>query len=71
MCSESCAASAPVYIYAPEGSVGKKHALLHQELYREGYAVELTQNPEPVSQGEHKSLNAAKEIAARIREMVG
>jgi len=71
MCSESCAASAPVYIYAPEGSVGKKHALLHQELYREGYAVELTQNPQPVSQGEHKSLNAAKEIAARIREMVG
>ena len=71
MCSEACAASAPVYIYAPQGTVGKKHALLHRELYREGYAVELTENPVPVSQGEHKSLNAAKEIAARISEKAG
>lgn len=70
MCSEACAASAPVYIYAPEGSVGKKHALLHQELYREGYAVELTENPVPVQQGVHKRLNAADEIAARMKEMV-
>jgi hypothetical protein len=71
MCSEACAASAPVYIYAPEGSVGKKHALLHQELYCEGYAVELTENPLPVRQEEHKRLNVADEIAARIKEMVG
>ncbi|MBO4520347.1 MAG: mitochondrial fission ELM1 family protein [Alphaproteobacteria bacterium] len=71
MCSEACAASAPVYIYAPPGTAGKKHALLHQELYREGYAVELTENPVPVRQGEHKRLNAADEIAARMKEMVG
>lgn len=70
MCSESCAASALVYIYAPEGSVGKKHALLHQELYREGYAIELTENPVPVEQSEHKRLNSAVDIAARIKEMV-
>ena len=71
MCSEACAAAAPVYIFAPQGTVGKKHALLHQELYREGYAVELTEAPEPAEQGNHKRLNAAVAIANRIREMVG
>ncbi len=70
MCSEACAADAPVYIYAPQGMVGKKHALLHQELYRNGYAVELVKDPEPVTQNEHKRLNVAGEIAARIKEMV-
>lgn len=69
MCSEACAAEAPVYIYAPQGTVGKKHALLHRELYREGYAVELTKNPEPVDKSGHKRLNAADEIVARIKEM--
>ncbi|MBR1778749.1 MAG: mitochondrial fission ELM1 family protein [Alphaproteobacteria bacterium] len=71
MCSEACAASAPVYIYAPPGTVGKKHALLHQELYREGYAVELTENPEPVKQSEHKRLNAANAIADRMKKIIG
>lgn len=71
MCSEACASGAPVYIYAPQGTVGRKHALLHQELYREGYAVELTKNPMPVLHGGGKRLNAAQEIAARIAEMVG
>ncbi|MBR4126541.1 MAG: mitochondrial fission ELM1 family protein [Alphaproteobacteria bacterium] len=68
MCSEACAADAPVYIYAPQGTVGKKHALLHRELYDDGYAVELTKNPEPVGQRGHKRLNVAGEIAARIKK---
>lgn len=68
MCSEACAADAPVYIYAPQGTVGKKHALLHRELYDDGYAVELTKNPEPVGQRGHKRLNVADEIAARIKK---
>ena len=71
MCSEACAAPAPVYIYAPEGSVGKKHALLHRELYSEGFAVELTKDPLPVRQDAHKRLNAAGEIVTRIKEIVG
>ena len=71
MCSEACAAEAPVYIYAPAGTVGKKHALLHRELYDNGYAVELSENPDPVTQSGHKRLNVAGEIAARIKEMVG
>lgn len=68
MCSEACAADAPVYIYAPQETVGKKHALLHRELYDDGYAVELTKNPEPVGQRGHKRLNVADEIAARIKK---
>ncbi len=71
MCSEACAAGAPVYIYAPAGTVGKKHALLHRELYQNGYAVELTENPVPVSNGGRKRLNAAADVAAKIKEMVG
>ncbi len=71
MCSEACAAGAPVYIYAPAGTVGKKHALLHRELYQNGYAVELTENPVPVSNGGGKRLNAAADVAAKIKEMVG
>ena len=69
MCSEACATEAPVYIYAPSGTVGKKHALLHRELYDNGYAVELTKNPEPAQQSGHKRLNVAGEIAARIKEL--
>ena len=71
MCSEACAASAPVYIYAPAGFVGKKHALLHRELYDEGFAVELTENPVPVRQDGRKRLSAVGEIVARMKEMVG
>lgn len=71
MCSEACAAGAPVYIYAPPGTVGKKHAQLHQELYEKGYAVELTETPVPASATEHKRLNAAWDVAARIKEMFG
>lgn len=71
MCSESCAADAPVYIYAPSGTVGKKHALLHRELYEKGYAVELTKKPVPAAAAEHKRLNAAWDVADRIKEMIG
>ena len=31
---------------------------------------ELTENPVPVEHGEHKRLNSAVDIAARIKEMV-
>lgn len=41
MCSEACAVGVPVYIFAPKGSMGKKHALFHSELYASGYASAL------------------------------
>lgn len=67
MCSEACAAGVPVYIYAPAGTVGKKHALLHRELYDNGYAVELTDDPRPVAPESVKRLNAAQIVAKRIK----
>ncbi len=70
MCSEACAAEAPVYIYAPQGTVGKKHALLHQELYQKGYACSLDENPVVMQKTEHKKLNPAWDIAEKIKEMI-
>ncbi len=67
MCSESCAAAAPVLIYAPEGTVGKKHALLHRELYEGGYARPLTDDAEP---SPHKRLYAAADAAKMIAERI-
>ena len=64
MCSEACAADAPVFIYAPQGSVGKKHALLHQQLYSGGYAQPLDAR---VSVGKHTPLNAAQAVADEIK----
>src|SRR4029077_4321994 len=38
MCSESCAAGVPVFIYSPPGFVVPKHVRMHEELYAAGYA---------------------------------
>ena len=64
MCSEACAANAPVFIYAPQGSVGKKHALLHCQLYDGGYAQPLDGD---ANIKEHKPLNAAQVVADEIK----
>ena len=64
MCSEACAAKAPVFIYAPQGGVGKKHALLHQQLYNGGYAQPLNSD---MNIKEHKPLNAAQVVADEIK----
>ena len=64
MCTEACAGTAPVYIYAPPGFVIDKHARLHRELYDAGYARPLGETLEP---WHHPPLNAATDIAAEIR----
>ena len=64
MCSEACAANAPVFIYAPQGSVGKKHALLHCQLYDGGYAQPLDGD---ANIKEHKPLNATQAVADEIK----
>lgn len=38
MCTEACSSQKPVLIYAPEGSVPKKHTKLHTRLYGLDYA---------------------------------
>ncbi len=67
MCSEACAAAAPVYLFAPDGRVSAKHARLHHQLYTEGYARPATEllpfRPLP-----HPPLNAAETIVAALRQ---
>lgn len=65
MCSEACAGTGPVYIYAPPALTVAKHARLHDDLYEQGYARPLTGDFEDWS---HPALNPAQEIAAAIRE---
>ena len=67
MCAEACATEAPVYIYAPPGTVSAKHARLHQQLYDLGYAKPLGEALEPWS---HTPHNPAAEIADAIRQAV-
>lgn len=66
MCSEACATEVPVYIYAPKGSVGKKHALLHQELYEKGLAHPLDGG---IVSEKHPRLMVAKTVAERIKSL--
>ena len=69
MCSEACAAPAPVYIFAPAKFTQRKHGRLHQELYERGYARPFDgafeERPHPLL------LNAAHEVAAEIKKRLG
>lgn len=38
MCSEACASGKPVFIYAPNDMIPKKHQEMHKSLYRTSYA---------------------------------
>lgn len=62
MCSEACAAGVPVYIFAPKGTMGRKHQLFHRQLYRSGYATMLGSGQTAFG----GRLNAAGEVADRI-----
>lgn len=68
MCTEACAASAPVYIYAPPALITGKHARLHQALFTGGYARPLGDIPENRT---HPPLNPAYEVAAEINKRLG
>lgn len=70
MACEACAASAPVYLYAPEGWAAPKHARLHEELERLGLARRLTAGA-AFEAASHPPLNAALDIARAIRETMG
>ena len=64
MCTECCATGVPVYIFAPEQMIGKKHARFHQSLYHQGYARPLgKKGVQPKGR-----LNPAPEIAKRIQK---
>lgn len=63
MCSEACAAPAPVYIFAPDDMVAAKHARLHADLYARGFARPFDGARETWT---HPPLNAAHDIARAI-----
>ncbi|MFZ4124457.1 MAG: mitochondrial fission ELM1 family protein [Rickettsiales bacterium] len=44
MCTEACVSGKPVYIFAPEQVIPKKHARLHQSLYAQSLAKPLDAN---------------------------
>lgn len=67
MCSEACAAPAPVYIYAPEGMVAPKHARLHRDLYAGGMARPFTGRFED---WQHPPLNAASDVARAVDDLI-
>jgi len=68
MCSEACAGTGPVYIYAPKALTVAKHGRLHADLYEQGYSrpfagAFVRWTPPP--------LTAAVDVAAAIRERLG
>ncbi len=68
MCSEACATTGPVYIFAPKKLTVAKHGHLHSELYDLGYARPLDGT---FNAWRHPPLNAAQAIATEIRKRMG
>lgn len=69
MCTEACATDAPAYIYAPPGFAAGKHARLHWDLYKRGYARPLGDREEArLEFWTHPPLNPAGDIAEAIRK---
>ncbi len=74
MCSEACAGTGPVHIFAPRGLITPKHARLHAGLYEQGYArplVAAADSADGFETWSHPPLNPAREVAAEIRKRLG
>lgn len=69
MVCEACAAGVPVFVYAPPGMVGEKHARLHRELFEKGFARPLGAGLERFDH--HPPLDAARQIADEIMRRAG
>lgn len=68
MCSEACASTVPVFVFAPESLITAKHARFHQALFDAGYAQPFA----PEAEGKpHAPLNPARDIAEGIRKLKG
>lgn len=67
MCSEACATTAPVTIYAPPGHIGRKHRRLHRALFELGYARPLGNGAATA----HPPLDDAAVVAAEVRRRLG
>ncbi|MBR5130075.1 MAG: mitochondrial fission ELM1 family protein [Alphaproteobacteria bacterium] len=66
MCSECCATSADVYIFAPDSMMSEKHKRFHQDLYSSGHAAPLGQKKQV--KRPDTPFNPAYEIANTIKQ---
>ena len=71
MCSEACYSNKPVYIFAPNALITKKHRRLHQLLYSMGIAKPIieymvSREGSPLD-WEHQPLNSAYDIANTLK----
>lgn len=67
MVCEACATPAPVFIFAPPGMIGAKHARLHADLVAKGFARMLDGR---LVGGTHPPLNAARVVVDRLRGLM-
>lgn len=68
MVSESCSTGKPVYIFAPEDNVGKKHLRFCKKLVKDGFAKFLTTKTSKFDKFKYKPLNEAKRISRLIKK---
>ncbi len=68
MCSECCATTVPVYIFAPDEMMSEKHKRFHKELYVGGYASALGGKMTFSKKG--GGFNPSKKIAYAIAELL-
>lgn len=65
MCSECCATTVPVFIFAPDDMMSEKHKRFHQSLFQQGYALPANAPIKPV----RGNFNPAQEIVSRIQDL--
>jgi len=76
MCSEACASGKPVFIYAPDDLLPYKHKIMHNSLFRRGFASRLIRStPKNIKEIINASLtvdieplNVSGFIAKKINE---
>jgi len=79
MCSEACASGKPVFIYAPEDMIPRKHKEMHKSLYKSSFArpfeLKKMANIEQIirnsDQMSTKKLNTSEYIASEIKKRFG
>ena len=65
MCSECCATTVPVFIFAPDKMMSEKHKRFHQSLYSDGFALPAGSEIQPVK----GNFNPAHVIAEKIKTL--
>ena len=69
MCTEACASTVPVYLFAPSKLLSSKHQRFHKYLIEGGYAQYL-EDIGKLKAPRHPALNPSSEIAEMIRNIM-